>query len=76
MRPGPRRLGPPDQRGRGRGRLKLATTTPDSVSSEKFASGDDYRVLVVDGRVVSAARRVPAHVVGDGQRSVAALTSG
>jgi len=53
--------------------FKLATTTPDSVIVEKFASGDDHRVLVVDGRVVSAARRVPAHVVGDGQRSVAAL---
>src|SRR5262249_23414416 len=52
---------------------KLATATPDSVIVEKFATGDDYRVLVVDGRVVSAARRVPAHVVGDGQHSVAAL---
>ena len=52
---------------------KLATETPDSVIVEKFATGDDYRVLVVGGRVVSAARRVPAHVVGDGRHSVAAL---
>ncbi len=53
--------------------FKLATTPPDSVIVEKFATGDDYRVLVVDGRVASVARRLPAHVVGDGQRSIAAL---
>jgi cyanophycin synthetase len=53
--------------------FKAATADSDSVIVEKFASGDDHRVLVLDGRVVSVARRVPAHVIGDGRHSVAAL---
>ncbi|MEO8192594.1 MAG: cyanophycin synthetase [Gemmatimonadales bacterium] len=37
---------------------------------EQFAEGRDHRVLVVNGKVVAAAERVPAHVVGDGKRTV------
>ena len=37
---------------------------------ESFAVGRDHRVLVVGGRVVACAERVPAHVIGDGVRSV------
>ena len=37
---------------------------------ESFATGRDHRVLVVGGCVVACAERVPAHVVGDGSRSV------
>jgi cyanophycin synthetase len=44
-----------------------------SVVVEKFYSGHDYRVLVVGNEVVAVARRQPAHVVGDGVRSVRAL---
>ena len=40
---------------------------------EKYAPGHDYRLLVVGGRVVAAARREPAHVVGDGVHSVREL---
>jgi cyanophycin synthetase len=40
---------------------------------EKFAPGADYRVLVVGGRVVAAARRDPAQVVGDGRYTIAEL---
>ena len=40
---------------------------------EKFFQGRDHRVLVVNGEVVAVAERVPAHVVGDGERSIAAL---
>ncbi|MGE3821735.1 MAG: cyanophycin synthetase [Isosphaeraceae bacterium] len=40
---------------------------------ERYAPGDDYRLLVVGGRLVAAARRDPAHVVGDGTRSIAEL---
>ncbi|HEY0776994.1 MAG TPA: cyanophycin synthetase, partial [Gemmatirosa sp.] len=40
---------------------------------ETFAEGRDHRVLVVNGCVVACAERVPAHVVGDGVRSVRAL---
>ena len=40
---------------------------------EQFAEGRDHRVLIVDGRVVAAAERVPANVIGDGQRTVREL---
>ncbi|MFO1059750.1 MAG: hypothetical protein U1E53_22625 [Dongiaceae bacterium] len=45
----------------------------DSVLVEKYAAGDDHRVLVLCGKVVAASRRVPPQVEGDGRRSVAAL---
>ena len=35
--------------------------------------GDDHRLLVVDGKLVAAARRMPGHVVGDGRSTVAEL---
>lgn len=44
-----------------------------SVLVERYVTGDDYRLLVVGGKLVAAARRDPAHVVGDGERSVAEL---
>jgi cyanophycin synthetase len=40
---------------------------------ERFIKGDDYRLLVVGRRLVAAARRDPAHVVGDGVSTVARL---
>ncbi|MGA2258676.1 MAG: acetate--CoA ligase family protein, partial [Thermoguttaceae bacterium] len=43
------------------------------VVVEKFAPGHDYRVLVVGGKVVAAARREPAHVLGDGVRTIREL---
>ena len=45
----------------------------ESVLVEKFALGHDYRLLVVGDRVVAAARREPASVLGDGVHSVAQL---
>jgi cyanophycin synthetase len=44
-----------------------------NIIVEKYALGHDYRVLVVDGKVVAAARREPAHVIGDGQHTIAQL---
>ncbi|MFL5615921.1 MAG: cyanophycin synthetase [Gemmatimonadaceae bacterium] len=43
------------------------------VVVEHYYDGLDHRVLVVNGKVVACAERVPAHVVGDGQRSVREL---
>ena len=43
------------------------------VVIEQFAQGSDHRVLVVNGRVVACAERVPARVIGDGRRSVREL---
>jgi cyanophycin synthetase len=43
------------------------------VLVEACQSGNDYRILVVNGRVVAVAQRVPGHVVGDGEHTVAEL---
>ncbi len=43
------------------------------VIVESFITGRDYRVLVVGGNMVAIAERVPAHVIGDGSSTVAAL---
>jgi cyanophycin synthetase len=42
---------------------------------ERFAPGADYRLLVVGDRVVAAARREPAQVVGDGRSSIRELVN-
>ena len=44
-----------------------------SVIIEKYYLGRDHRVLVVDGKVVAVAERVPAHVVGDGRLTISEL---
>ena len=40
---------------------------------ERFVEGRDFRVLVVDGCVVAAAERIPAHVTGDGEHTIREL---
>ena len=44
-----------------------------TIVVEKHAPGDDYRLLVVGDRVVAAARREPAQVIGDGVHSIEEL---
>lgn len=44
-----------------------------SVIVERFLTGSDYRLLVVDFKFVAAAMRVPAHVIGDGEHTVREL---
>ncbi len=43
------------------------------VIVERYIPGDDYRLLVVDGRLVAAARRDPPQVIGDGRQTVREL---
>jgi cyanophycin synthetase len=43
------------------------------VIVERFQTGRDFRVLVVGGRFVACAERVPAHVVGDGRSTIDVL---
>ncbi|MGF1544103.1 MAG: cyanophycin synthetase [Parvularculaceae bacterium] len=45
------------------------------VVVESMINGSDHRLLVVDGKLVAAAKRVPARVVGDGRRTVAELVA-
>ena len=44
-----------------------------SVIVENFLSGDDHRLLVINGELVAATRRTPGHVIGDGQHTIAQL---
>jgi cyanophycin synthetase len=44
-----------------------------SVVVENFLKGFDHRMLVVGGELVAVAKRVPGHVVGDGERTIAQL---
>ncbi|NVB42240.1 cyanophycin synthetase [Pseudenhygromyxa sp. WMMC2535] len=44
-----------------------------TVIVETFIAGFDHRMLVVDGKLVAVAKRVPGHVVGDGEHSVEQL---
>jgi cyanophycin synthetase len=43
------------------------------VIVEVCQTGQDHRILVIDGKVAAVARRVPGHVVGDGRHTVAEL---
>ncbi len=44
-----------------------------SVIVERYYQGRDHRALVVNGKLVALAERVPAHVVGDGKSTIAEL---
>jgi len=45
----------------------------ERVVVEQFTEGRDHRVLVIGGKVVAVAERVPAHVTGNGRSSVREL---
>lgn len=45
----------------------------DAVIVEKFIKGFDYRLLVINGKFVAAAKRTPAAVIGDGKSTIKAL---
>src|SRR3954462_13579192 len=44
-----------------------------SVIVESFITGEDHRMLVINGELVAVAKRVPGHVVGDGSHTVEQL---
>lgn len=57
--------------------LQIAFAAASAISSsimvERYLPGHDYRLLVVGGKVVAAARRDPPQVIGDGVHSVREL---
>ncbi len=53
--------------------FEAAAEHSSSVIVETYLTGDDHRLLVVNGELVAATRRTPGHVVGDGVSSVRAL---
>src|SRR6218665_1655793 len=53
--------------------LAFAQKYSRKVIVERFVTGFDFRVLVIDNKMVAAAQRVPAHVVGDGKHTIQQL---
>ena len=53
-----------------RNAFEIAREHSRSVIVESFITGDDHRMLVINGELVAVARRVPGHVVGDGVHTV------
>jgi cyanophycin synthetase len=51
----------------------IAAVYHDNVLVENYIVGKDFRLLVVNGEMVAAARRDPAQIVGDGYRTVLQL---
>jgi len=47
----------------------------DTVIAQPLVAGESYRLLVIDGRFVAAARLVPPRVTGDGQQTVDQLVA-
>jgi len=44
-----------------------------AVIVEKYIVGEDYRLLVINNKLVAAAKRTPAHVIGDGKSTIQEL---
>ncbi|HSH83326.1 MAG TPA: cyanophycin synthetase [Herpetosiphonaceae bacterium] len=42
---------------------------------ERYIAGEDFRLLVVNGTMIAAARRDPAQVIGDGTHTIAELVA-
>lgn len=53
--------------------LAYAKNYSRRVIVEKFITGFDFRVLVINNKLVAAAKRVPAHVVGNGKDTIQQL---
>lgn len=51
----------------------IAEPEGSAVVVESMIPGDDHRLLVIDGKLVAAAKRVPGHVVGDGRSTIEEL---
>lgn len=51
----------------------LASGARGKCLVEKYITGTDFRVLVINGKFVAAAKREPAFITGDGQHTVTEL---
>ncbi|MDA9262393.1 cyanophycin synthetase, partial [bacterium] len=53
--------------------FRVAQKVSTAVIIEKYITGDDYRLLVINNKLVAAAIRTPAHVIGDGKSTIQEL---
>ncbi len=56
-----------------RAAFEKAQEHANSVIVETYIPGFDHRILVIGGEVIAVAKRVPGHVVGDGERTISQL---
>jgi cyanophycin synthetase len=62
-----------DNPGQLRAAWQMSSAYGSRIVVEHFAQGRDHRVLVVNGKMIAAAERIPAHVIGDGKHTVRQL---
>ncbi|MDH3699416.1 MAG: cyanophycin synthetase, partial [Flavobacteriaceae bacterium] len=55
--------------------FKMAKQVSGRVIVERFITGEDYRLLVINNHLVAAAKRTPAHVIGDGVQTIEELVA-
>ncbi|MEN8788104.1 MAG: cyanophycin synthetase [Flavobacteriaceae bacterium] len=55
--------------------FNIAKEVSRRVIVEKYITGEDYRLLVINNVFVAAAKRTPAHVVGDGNHTIEELVA-
>ncbi|EUJ25519.1 bifunctional glutamate--cysteine ligase GshA/glutathione synthetase GshB [Listeria cornellensis] len=53
--------------------LKIAFSYDSSVIIETYIPGDEYRFLVIDGKIAGILKRVPANITGDGTHTISEL---
>jgi D-alanine-D-alanine ligase-like ATP-grasp enzyme len=53
--------------------IRAATTSDKVYLVQNLYSGNDYRIVLLDGQLISAYQRLPLSVVGDGRSNVAEL---
>src|SRR5690606_7120054 len=50
--------------------LAHAQNYSQKVIVERYITGYDFRILVINHKMIAAARRVPAHIIGDGELNI------
>lgn len=53
--------------------LAYAKKYSHRIIVEKFITGFDFRILIIDNKLVAAAKRVPAHIIGNGTETIQEL---
>lgn len=55
--------------------MEIVLLNCDMIQVQKFYKGNDYRIVVLGDKVISAYQRVPLYIVGDGKYTVQELLS-
>ncbi len=55
--------------------FEAAKKVSRSVIVERYVVGDDFRLLVIDYKLVAAAKRTPAGIIGDGKSTIQQLVN-